>query len=122
MNNIAIDNYKETMYRMLRLNIPTLTDSELREAIEYSINENYTNNKCTLYNNYKKIEAPLDLEALTNFIMSKGPIMTPSGVLFAAHGTVKNPLYDMIEVFATTRDKFKKKMFQYPKGSELFKR
>ena len=48
MNNLAIDNYKETMYRMLRLNIPTLTDSELREAIEYSINENYTNNKYSL--------------------------------------------------------------------------
>lgn len=119
-NSFIQDKYKDTLKRMVSLNIPTLTSQELDRAIDYSIAKRYKPTEAEIYNNYTEKTAVNTLAELTNYIYSKEPICTAWGVLFKKHGTVPNPLTKLIYMFMQNRDKYKKQMFQYPKGSEEF--
>ena len=112
--------YKDTLKRMLSLNLPSLTNRELDEAIDYSMNKRYTPVQSKVYNNYTEKTVVNTLAELTDYIYSREPIQTAWGVLFKKHGVVPNPLTKLIHMFMLNRDKEKKIMFQYPKGSEEF--
>lgn len=116
----AMDQYRSSMVRMMRLLIPELSEDELQRAIDYSINKRFKNTKVSIENNYKNVEVNTNLLTMTEYILSRRPILTSYGCLFTRHGEVPNPLYQMIQEFVDTRDKFKKEMFKYPKGSEEF--
>ena len=100
--------------------IPSLSEEEIDEAINYSIEKRFKDSDCSIDNNYKKIRVDTTISQITQFILEKEPIMTAYGCLFSKHTNTKNPLYDMIEEIVTIRDKFKKEMFKYPKGSEMY--
>ena len=112
--------YKDTLKRMLSLNLPSLTNRELDEAIDYSMNKRYKPVESKVYNNYTEKTVVNTLAELTDYIYSREPIQTAWGVLFKKHGVVPNPLTKLIHMFMLNRDKEKKIMFQYPKGSEEF--
>lgn len=112
--------YKDTLKRMLSLNLPSLTNRELDEAIDYSMNKRYTPVESKVYNNYTEKTVVNTIAELTDYIYSREPIQTAWGVLFKKHGVVPNPLTKLIHMFMLNRDKEKKIMFQYPKGSEEF--
>ena len=117
---IAMQGYRETAIKTLKLSFPQATTDELRQVVDWSINNHFKDNKAIIKNNYKKTEEEVTLLELANYIVSKEPIITPSGVMFAKHGTVPNPLVRMIESFLERRDQDKAEMFKYPKGSEMF--
>ena len=119
-NSFIQTKYKDTLKRMISLNIPNLTNNELDEAINYSMAKRYKPTQAKVYNNYTEKTAVNTLAELTDYIYSKEPICTASGVLFKKHGTTPNPLTKLIYMFMTNRDMYKKQMFQYPKGSEEF--
>ena len=119
-NSFIHTRYKETLKRMLSLNLPSLTNKELDEAIDYSMNKRYKAVPSKVYNNYTEKTAMNTLVELTDYIYSREPIVTAWGVLFKRHGVVPNPLTKLIHMFMLNRDKEKKIMFQYPKGSEEF--
>lgn len=119
-NNFIQIKYKETLKRMISLNIPNLTNDELDKALDYSMSKRYNPVEAKVYNNYTEKTAVNTLAELTNYIYSKEPICTAWGVLFKKHGIVPNPLTKLIHMFMLNRDKYKKQMFQYPKGSEEF--
>ncbi len=120
-NNSFIQNkYKETLKRMVSLNLPNLTNEELDKAINYSMGKRYKQVESRVYNNYTEKTAINTLAELTDYIYSREPICTAWGVLFKKHGVVPNPLTKLIYMFMQNRDKYKKQMFQYPKGSEEF--
>lgn len=120
-NNSFIQNiYKDTLKRMVSLNIPNLTNSELDKAIDYSISKRYKPMEAKVYNNYTEKTAVNTLAELTDYIYKKEPICTAWGVLFKRHGTTINPLTKLIYMFMQNRDNYKKQMFQFPKGSEEF--
>ena len=119
---LAVQGYRDAAVRILQLNFPYISDAQLRRAVDYSIDKRFKNSKAVVKNNYKKTEDETNLLELTNFILSKEPIITPSGVMFSKHGDVPNPLVRMIESFLELRDVHKKEMFKYPKGSEMFTR
>ena len=51
-NSFIHTRYKETLKRMLSLNLPSLTNEELDEAIDYSMNKRYKPVPSKVYNNY----------------------------------------------------------------------
>ena len=120
MSNVVAERYTEEMIDIMKLLFPQLSKSELQRAIQWSINNRFTDHDCSICNSYKEIEANSTLYKLTEYIMSRRPIITSYGCLFTRHGEVENPLYQLIEEFAQTRTKFKKEMLKYPKGSEEY--
>lgn len=116
-----IDNiYKDTVKRMTSYLFPDLTDSALDRALNWAIQEYYKPVDARIVNNYTKRDTEILLKDLTDYILEKEPIATVWGVLFKKHGTVPNPLSDMIKMFMDARGIHKDQMFQYPKGSEEF--
>lgn len=120
INSIGVERYKEMMFYTMSLIYPTLHCQEIKDAIDYSVNKRFIDNDCKIINNYTKKEYNMLLSEFTTYIASQEPICTPSGVMFKKHGTVPNPLIEMIRMFMDNRGIHKDMMFQYPKGSELF--
>ena len=119
-NSFIQNKYKSTLKRMLSLNIPSLTNDEMDRAIDYSMKKRYKQVESKVYNNYTEKTVENTIAELTDYIYSREPICTAWGVLFKRHGVVPNPLTKLIHMFMLNRDKYKKQMFQYPKGSEQF--
>ena len=62
----------------------------------------------------------MSLVQISDYILDKQPIITAEGVLFQRHANSVNPLYKMLDTFINARTAYKKEMFKYPKGSEMF--
>ena len=126
MVNSAVDNsagvmrYMQQMHTVMSLIYPSLNNQEIKDAIDYSVKKRFVDTKCKIVNNYNKKEHEMLLSEFTNYIASQQPICTPSGVMFMRHGTVPNPLIEMIRGFMEMRGVHKAEMFKYPKGSEMF--
>ena len=118
----AINNYKKIAMDMLHLNFPLLTEEELSAAVDDSISNHFKDTDVSINNNYKNVTIQMTLRALCDYIESKEPIITSYGVMFNKHGTVPNPIYNMIDGFISNRKKMKNEMFKYPKGSEMFEK
>lgn len=122
LENKAILKYKEVAIDMLRLSFPTLSFQEINEAVDYSIIKRCKNSEAVIDNNYKKVRTNTTLMEISDYILSEMPILTAYGVLFQRHDRSKNPIAKMVDSFINTRKAYKKTMFQYLKGSEMFER
>ena len=100
---MVLEKYKDTLMSVIQLYYP-VSKEELSPVIDYSINKRYKESPVTIENSYNKETTNTTLLALTDWIMSKEPILTANGVMFSARGI------------------HKKQMFQFPKGSEEFER
>lgn len=121
-NNIAVKKYEESAIDMLMLAYPRLSRTEIEYVVQKSIAENIQYVPAIIRNSYKKQNVNTNLTELANYILSRQPIMTTYGVLFAKHGDIPHPLYKMVDGFINQRDVMKKKMFTYPKGSFDFEK
>lgn len=110
--------YKNIMYRMTRFIYPDITTFEMEQAMNWSIAKREKVTPVKVENSYNKKDSDQTLRSITNYILDKQPICTSWGVLFKKHGTVPNPLADMIQEFMDLRGIHKKQMFQFPKGTE----
>ena len=120
MDSITLQKYKDTTKRILRMSFPMMRESDFDAAIDYSINKRYQEHPAKVINNYKKTEVDLTLLEVADYIYSREPILTGYGVMFKKHGTVPNPLAKVIQSFLDNRDKDKKMMYTFEKGSEEF--
>jgi len=118
----AIKRYKHTAINMLQYSFPHLTVEDLTEAVDHSILSKTKNPDAYVHNNYKNKTINSTLLEMSEYILSRQPIITASGVIFMKHGTVPNPLYNLLDKFINARTKYKKEMFRYPKGSEQFQK
>jgi len=118
----VINEYKQVMINGLRHSFPALNISELDEAIDYTVRNTLKNGKASIDNNYTKQRVDGTVLDVLKYIESKEPIITSSGVLFKKHAECDNPLSRMIMQFLDKRAEYKKTMFKYPKGSEMFAR
>ena len=127
MNNVILETqtmsqYKNIALRMLKHNFPNLSYYELEEAVDYSITNRYKQHHAVINNNYKNKKIDTTLLELTEYILKREPIMTSAGVLFKKHADSPNPISKLLETFMEGRNIYKKKMFQFPKGSEQYEK
>lgn len=119
---------------------PESSPEVLDAAIDYSIQKRIQNANAVLSNSYrrrrvierdengnevqvyKNAEQNLTLQQISDYILSREPIVTAFGTMFKHHGTVPNPLAIVVQSFLDNRTIHKKQMFQYPKGSEQFEK
>lgn len=118
----SIKKYKAVVMRMLPLNFTSLQLEEIEEAVDYSINKRFKNNKARIYNNYTERTLDTTLLDVMEYIIKREPIICASGVMFKKHSECRNPLINLITSYLTNRKKAKKKMFTFPKGSEDFEK
>ena len=99
---IIKERYKDTMKRMTKFMYPDASFEQIDRALDWSINKRYKDEYAHLVNNYKNEETgDITLDALTEYILSRKPIITPYGVLFISctiveddqiiHGFERNP-------------------------------
>lgn len=129
MNNIgatqlAIDKYKQVALEILRYTLPLVPFEELSQGIDYSIQKRMKNGDAYVENNYRHKKINMTVLELANYILEKEPIITTSGVMFRKHyaNPEDNPLYRLVNEFVNTRTQYKDKMFEYPKGSEMYQK
>ena len=122
--SITINKYKEQMMRMCKLLYPQMGYNEISKAIDYSINKRLNNRSIGIRNSYTNKEYhDINMLMMADNLQTKKPIMSSYGVLFKRHDedpSVNSPIYDLLEVFISNRDKNKEAMFKFPKGSEQF--
>jgi hypothetical protein len=99
-----------------------ISREELSPIVDYSISKRYKEYPCEIENNYTKTTVSTTLLQLADYINSRQPIVTSFGTMFSKHGTVPNPLAVVVQQFLDTRKAYKKEMFKYPKGSEMFEK
>ncbi len=122
LNSETTQIYINEMIEALKLSFPGLYESDLREAINYSIIKRGSDSKAVLDNNYTKTKEKTTLFAITDYIIQREPIITVSGVMFRKHGYCPNPFVMLIQEFLNQRGVYKNNMFKYPKGSEDFEK
>ena len=112
---ITYQPYEDEMVRIVSRLRPTMVNSDIRKAIQYSMNKRYKQEPCIIDNNYTKARANNTLLDLTNWINEREPICTSYGCMFKKPGKRPNPLIELIRSFMEARDIDKAKMFEYLK-------
>ena len=118
----AVQKYKQTMIENLQSSYPDLTYTDLEESIIWAINNNHTNPKGKINNNYTKDTIDGTIVDILKYIDSLEPIITSSGVLFKRHKEADNPLTRMIMGFLSNRKIYKDKMKASVPGSQDYER
>ncbi len=121
-NYEMINKYKEVSKRMLKLSFPYLSEREIEEGINYSIQKRFKNSNAKIHNNYKKQEIESTLAEVTNYVLKREPIITAFGAMYKKHTDEYNPIAELLKSFMEGRDAYKKEMFKQPKGSEQFEK
>lgn len=119
---LIINKYKEATIPLLEKSFPNLNWMELEEGVDYSVKNRLKDWDCVIDNNYLMQQKQMTGLQLTDYIISREPIITAYGVMFKKHVEAINPLSLMISGFLDDRVKEKKEMFKYPKGSEDFEK
>ena len=117
---MVLENYKDTLSRVIQMYYPTITKQELSPIIDYSIKKRYLEEPVTITDSYKNKSFSMNLLMLADYIQSKEPICTAYGTMFKKHANVPNPLGVVVQQFLDTRNADKKMMFKFPKGTEDF--
>jgi len=118
---MILEEYKDTLINIVQMYYPASRE-ELSQVVDYSINKRYKEVPIRVENSYNKEVENTTLLALTDYIISREPILTANGVMFKKHADVPNPLTAVIQQFLDARSIHKKQMFQFPKGSEDFEK
>ena len=120
MASETLKEYMDMMSKSVKLLYPNIDNTVLYEALKYSIKKRYKPTNASIENNYTREKVDKTVLQLCDYIADKKPIITAYGVLFQRHGTIPNPLKEIIDDFLKARGIHKNQMFQYPKGHELF--
>ena len=118
----VFDAYKTATAEAVKMIFKDLPEDTINAAIDYSINKRYTEYPVTVENNYTHMTNKTTLLKLCDYINDKKPILTSYGVMFQRHGTVLNPLSEIIQDFLNKRGEYKKEMLKYPRHSEMYEK
>lgn len=114
--------YKDQMQKSISLIYPEMKSYDLDKILDYSIKKRFHDTPVRIDNSYKKKEANSTLLGVADYIERRKPIVTAYGTMFMHHEETPNPLAKVVDMFLNARSVYKKKMFKYPKGSEMFEK
>ena len=117
-----IRKYKETMRQCIKLYYPETDNRDIEPVLNYSINKRYRQSNASISNSYTHKTQDLTLLAISDYILSRQPIVTAFGTMFRQKSEVPNPMGVVVQSFLDKRGQNKKMMFKYPKGSEMFEK
>lgn len=126
MNKIIVEEhdyllkYRNTMSRIIKSIYPHMDIRDIQNGVDYSISKRFKNFDLRVQNNYTNKTTELTMLEMMDYISRRHPIITSYGVLFKRHEDVPNPMAKVVQNFLDSRKAFKKQMFKYPKGSEMF--
>ena len=137
----TLKRYKDTVIECLKLYYPMASTEDLSVAVDYSIQKRLKDTNVQISNSYKRKRVlerdpvtgeeklvfkntvqNITLQKLTDYILSREPIVTAFGTMFQHHGTIPNPLMEVVQSFLDNRTVYKKKMLSFPKGSEDYEK
>ena len=118
----TVNQYMDTMARIMKLYYPNISESEMEKLLDYSIDKRYKATKANVSNNYVKRDKDMTLLQIADYIAQREPIVTAYGTMFKNHANSENPMGKVVQSFLDQRSKYKKMMFKQPKGSELFEK
>ena len=118
----TLSKYKNAMGQCLKLYYPNMSNTDISNLIDYSINKRYKSHNAVLKNSYTHKEVESTLLQISDYIAKREPIITAYGTLFKHHADEPNPLAHVVNSFLELRGIHKKQMFTFPKGSEMFER
>ena len=113
--------YKDVMTQVCQMYMP-VSKEELSPILDYSINKRYSEDKCRVENSYTNKNYNMTILKMTDYILSKEPIVTAHGTMFKKHADCPNPMGEVIQQFLDKRSEDKKMMFKFPKGSEDYEK
>lgn len=115
----AIQEYRRTAVDMLKYNFPQLTFRELGEAVDNAIMAGAIDHPSSIYNDYKNRTVQSTVYQMTQYIMSRKPIMTSTGCLFMQHEVIRNPIKLLLDGYLKARKVFKNKMFDCMEANDM---
>ena len=126
MNKSALARQYECCWRTIdrRLN-PNKYKTYLKKRIYTSKLDEYKtiiDEKGNQVQTYVDAKQAITLQQLSDYIISREPIVTAFGTMFKHHGEVPNPLVEVVFQFLSNRSEYKNLMFTFPKGSEDFEK
>ena len=114
--------YKNKMIEVLSLIYPVLSLSFLSRVVEDDIQKNFRDAEAEIRNSYTRKTTESTLLAISDFIDKKKPCCTGMGTLFKQHDQSRNLMFETMQSFLDLRKIYKKKMFEYEKGTDGYKK
>lgn len=114
--------YRNKMIEVLSLIYPVLNLSFLSKVVEDDIQKNFRDAEAEIRNSYTRKTTESTLLAISDFIDKKKPCCTGMGTLFKQHDQSRNLMFETMQSFLDLRKIYKKKMFDYEKGTDGYKK
>lgn len=121
-HSTTLEQYKTQMKKVIHMIYPIMDPLDVDQVLKYSIDKRYMREPAAVSNSYTKRTANMDLLAIADYIADRQPILTAYGAMFKQHGTVPNPMLEVVQSFLDMRTEHKKIMFTFPRGSEDFEK
>ena len=109
------------MMQSIKLINPDWSSDKVEKIIDKMIDKNIKNPKVIMDNNFTGEQKEASLISVFDWTFANKPIIAGNGTFYKNQYQALNPTANMLMDMLKTRKATKKKMFQYPEGSDEYK-
>lgn len=115
-----VDRYEDTIFDLYVRTHPQVNRELLRSKIHEMIQNNLHDIPCQLHNNMTHETVESSMINVFDWIEHRNPIITGNGTFFMQHSEYLAPTVKMLETLKNNRNKRKKEMYTFQKGSPQY--
>ena len=116
-----VKRYKKRMMQSIKLINPDWSSDKVEKIIDEMIDKRIKNPKVIMDNNFTGEQKEASLISVFDWTFANKPIIAGNGTFYKNQYQALNPTANMLMDMLKTRKATKKKMFQYPEGSDEYK-